>query len=228
MRKLWSVLAASVSLALPGAANAATLVWADWTAATNTAAQGTIGGLTITFTGNIEPPAQTSGGVNYWAVNSGIYTPTGAENPPPDSDIIRLFGGPGTGVQTITFSAPVTNPLMAIMSMGNASETVTYVFNAPFDILNQGAGYFGGNPFSLTELPGNTLQGIEGHGLIQFIGTFTSISWTAPSREAWHGFQIALSDEAVVPVPAAAPLLLTGLLGLAGLRRRLRRSRSGR
>jgi hypothetical protein len=203
---------------------AAPLTWTDWTAADSSSAKGTLGGIDVTFTGAIDPAAQTNGGTNYWAVNSQIYTPTGVENPPPDSDIIRLTGGANSGVQTLTFSAPVVNPLLAIMSLGRTNVETLYSFDSPFDVLRSGAGYFGGGV--LQELAGNVLSGKEGHGLIQFSGTFSSISWRS-TEEYWHGFQVGYVDAdqtAPVPVPAAGFLLVGALGGLGLAARRRRRS----
>ena len=220
MRKILTV----AFLMAAGGANAASLTWTDWTNADATTASGTLGGTDVSFSGNLSPSAQTNGGVNFWETNSSIYTPTGVENAPPDSDIIRLTGGFGTGTQTLTFSSAVVNPLMAILSMGQSNVLVNYEFDAPFTLLNQGVGYWGGSNTALSTAPGNVLQGYEGHGLIQFQGTFTSISWTVPLEENWHGFQVGYIDEdqtpSPVPLPAAGWLLLGGLAGLGFLRKR--------
>lgn len=146
-------------------------------------------------------------------------------NAPPDPDIIRLTGGISV-TQTITFSQAVENPVMAILSLGQAGLLVTYNFNAPFDVLSFGPGFFGG-PGTLTELPGNVLQGQEGHGTIRFQGTFTSISWTVPTGEFWHGFQIGLKAQGVeaVPEPSTWALFGLGLVGIWGYQRRRRKHR---
>lgn len=198
----------------PGIGQADQVKWVDWTAAGGGVATGTAAGVTVTYTGQLSPVAQTSGGgTNFWASNSSTYTssPT-VDNPPPDSDIIRLTGGGGTGTFNLSFSQLVHNPVMAIMSMGQGGIPVTYDFDAPFDVLNFGPGHFGDGP--LTELAGDVLEGREGHGIIQFQGSFSSISWTVPTAEFWHGFTLA------VPEPSVLGVLGIGLAGLASRRRR--------
>lgn len=221
---LKALFVAAATLTLANGAHAAPLTWTDWTSANTTTAAGTLGSITVGFIGAINPAAQANGGFNYWNTNPSIYTPTGAENAPGDSDIIRLTGGTSAGTQTITFSQAVVNPIMAILSMGQTGVVVDYAFDTPFDILNQGVGHFGGGPNALTEEAGDVLRGREGHGLIQFQGTVTSISWTIPNAEFWHGFQIGYVDAeqmAPIPIPASGILLLAALGGLGLARRRV-------
>ena len=201
------------------ASYAVPITWTNWTSASTIAATGTLAGLTVSFFGNINPAAQTAGGINFWAFNPSTYTSATVDNGPPDSDIIRLTGGPGTGIQTLTFSAPVVNPVMAILSLGNASAPTTYFFSTPFDVLNSGVGFFGGSATALVELPGNVLQGTEGHGIIQFAGTLSAISWIIPFGEFWHGFQIGIAETAV-PEPGMWSLLGLGFALLFFARRR--------
>ena len=187
--------------------------WVDWTSAGGGVATGSAAGVTVTYTGQLSPSAQTNGGTNYWAASSSTYTsPPVVDNPPPDSDIIRLTGGAALPANTLTFSQPVHNPVMAILSMGQGGVAVTYEFDAPFDVLNFGPGHWGNGP--LTELPGDVLEGREGHGIIQFQGTFSSISWTVPTAENWHGFTLA------VPEPSVMGLLSVGLAAVGSSRRR--------
>jgi hypothetical protein len=229
MNKDWllsRLVAGGICLAAVGVSSAAPITWTDWTSATSTSATGTLAvdstNVTVGFTGDLNPAAQTSGGTNFWSVNPSIYTAAGiVDNGPPDSDIIRLTGGTGTGTQTLAFSQPVVDPVMAILSLGQSSVVVTYDFDAPFNVLNSGAGFFGGaSTGSLFEDPGDALRGVEGHGIIQFSGTFSSISWTVPTGEFWHGFQVGVAGvgngEPPPPLPEPNGIALLGAIA-AGL-----------
>ena len=205
-------------------AEAATISWADWTDSNSRSASGTIDGITLGFTGNIYPAAQTNGGANYWDVNSSIYTAPGLDNPPPDSDIIRLTGGTGTGTQTLVFSESVVNPVMAILSLGTPHLLVSYDFDTPFTILNQGTGFWGGTNTSLSVGSPNQLLGSEGHGLIQFQGKIDRISWTIPTAEYWHGFTVGVIESTEsVPEPTVSILSFLSLSVVAGLTLQRRR-----
>ena len=84
-----------------------------------------------------------------------------------------------------------------------------YNFDTPFTVLSFGPGYWGG-PGTLTDIGGNVLEGVEGHGVIQFQGTIETLSWTIPANEFWHGFTIG-----VVPEPSSVVLLVFGAIPLA-------------
>jgi hypothetical protein len=178
-----------------------------------------MGTVSVTYSGEVLL-AQTSGGTNYWIPSAPYLSPV-IDNAPPDSDVIFLVGGNQT-LNTITFSKPVLNPVMAILSLGRPGVAVEYHFDSPFDVLSSGAGYFGGGPNSLTELNGNVLSGAEGNGAIEFQGTFTSISWTVPLGENGHGFTVGVDPPAPVPQPPTVWMLIAGMASLAFFRRRCR------
>lgn len=201
---------------------AATISWVDWEYNTDSPGfSGVVDGVDVSFAGNyydFHYPV-SGGSSNFWihpaSVQAGTYTaPPAVDNAPSDSDVIVMRE---TGMRTITFSQAVVNPVMALVSVGRSTIPVQYQFDTDFTILNVGPGTFdpSGNG-SLTQLSSNILEGIEGHGLIQFIGTYSSISWNVDVYEDFHAIQIGV-ESAVVPVPATVWLFGSGLIGLVGI-----------
>lgn len=173
--------------------------------------------------------AQTGGGTNYWNANAQAPFLSGqVDNAPPDSDIISLVGGVSQTYR-VTLSEAIKDPIMAIVSLGQTGVPTTYDFDSPFTIVSQDVGHWGGTDTSLTQLPGDVLQGSEGHGTIQFIGTFSVFSWTVPTPENWHGFTFGIrTTEAIEPTvvsePAGFAVLTIGFAAMGVVRRRQRRS----
>lgn len=206
-------------------------VWTDWTTLTvgePGSAEGTLplagGDVAVGYTGQVLGGSQTACGTawmnNTFAAYDGnaIADPPGTYVSPLPCDMIQINS---TGTFGFTFSRPVRDLFMALVSIGRSSSPVLYSFSAPFSIIDEGAGPFGDG--ALTSLPGNTLEGREGHGVIHFAGTFSSLEWTVTNPEHWHGFTVgALPAGTVIPEPASLLMLGTGLLGLGALAHRRR------
>ena len=140
---------------------------------------------------------QTSGGTPWWTQSGpSPYVSKYVLNPPPPSDIIALIGG-NTSSYVITFSEPVQDPIMDILSLGNGGDDAVYDFDKPFQIISEGRGWWGGCADAcLNILPGEQLQGWEGHGTIRFIGSFPTFSWSAANGEFWHAFTLGVRGAA--------------------------------
>lgn len=139
----------------------------------------------------------------------------------PNFEALQLVGTLNMTYQ-VTLSEAIKDPIMAIATLGSRSDSATYVFDSPFTILSQGDSCCWG-PGILYDLgqtlDGYVLEGWEGSGVIQFIGTYNTFSWSVPNPEYWHGFTFGIrTTEALEPSPVPEPstfILLGG--GLAGL-----------
>jgi hypothetical protein len=197
---------------------AETAYWTDWTSmpAGASIVYGTLyngtGTVDVTYTGPYSF-AQTSGGTNYWTY-PGPTSPYGSLNGPPNSDIIALNTA---GTKTITFSQAVTNPLFAFTSWQSSSAE----FGVPISILSYARGYWGTGTPTLNAAQTGFNGGGEETGVIELLGTFTSITFTDAGNENWHGFTIGVAPaSSSVPEPTTMLLLGLGLIGLAGFRKK--------
>lgn len=206
--------------ALPAVADP--IDWASWS---NTVVGNTTGSAVATFaTAGVS--AIYSGELQQFVGNYPSYGPAGTfsggtvGNAPAQGDgIVRIFGGAAAGTNTITFSQAMVNPVIAIWSLGQPGNFVAqFNFNQAFTIQTGGpnAEYGGASIYAV----GNTVFGAEGNGVVQFTGTFTSITWTNPIAENWYGFSVGVPVNAV-PEPETYALMLLGMAALAlGARRR--------
>ena len=248
-----------------GPAAAVPYVWTDWTdsdAAGGFSAYGTL----TTDTTTVDVVYNNPNGVSffydgegaetdYWAntrtrnaatspytslPNAALGSP-GVDNIPTGTDMIALNRA---GLQTLTFSEAIANPVFAFVSLNSNG----YAFDQDFEILSVAGqnidgngvdanGYWGGSATAgktVVDLGGGVFEyrlvtpdSSEPHGVIRFLGSFDTLSWTSLSAENWNGFTLGVQGTAAevfpeeeVPLPAGALLLPAGLLALAGARRR--------
>lgn len=202
--------AVALAVSSAGAANAAVIDWTAWTGATtgetSGTATGTAGSVGISYSGEVQ-----SLQLNYpsWNPSTSYVGGTISNAPLPSDNIIQIFGGAGSGTDTITFSKAVTNPTFAIWSLGQGGINAQFDFNRPFTIEAGGpSAEYGGSTITSN---GNAIFGAEGNGTLQFSGTFTSISWTNPVAENWYGFTVGV---AAVPEPSTWAMMILGFLGV--------------
>ncbi len=137
----------------------------------------------------------------------------------PNNNVMMIFGGTPT-VNTLSFSQPVIDPVIAIWSLGSVVQgPASFVFTGynPQLVVGGPSSEYGGGPLTLS---GVTVSGLEGNGSVQFLGTYTSISWTNPQFEDFYGFNVGILG--VVPEPSSYLLAALGAIGLWFARTRRR------
>ena len=223
------LLALATALAITPTALANTIAWTNWSSGTAGApgsATGTIVnmGVDVTYTGQTSGlgigygtsigtfyPGQNSG-TGTWGLTSS-YTGGIVGNAPPTSyNSVALQGGPPPLLETIHFSSPVVNPLIAIWSLGQNGRPAEFQFEHPFSVISGGpSSEYGGSGLLLFGVPSLNAFGVEGNGIIQFAGVFTDINFYTPLNENWYSFTVGEQT----PEPSSLLLLGTGLLALA-------------
>ncbi len=222
MGKSFKLAVCAIALSAQHAANI--VEWTDWTSAVtgpSGSASGIMGDVGVTYSGDVHF-AQLGNGTDYWIEPNSTSAPyTGSSvvsTAPTPSEIIATAWGGVTN--TLTFSAPVLNPVMAIVSLGQPRVGVAYDFDTPFTVISEGQGYWGDGSFIHSS--GDALMGYEFHGVIQFAGSLSSISWTTNVYESWQGFTLGKVTPQNSDVSEPSPMLLLsfGLLGLNFLRKK--------
>ncbi len=213
---LKAALAAAACTFLIGSAHAGPIDWNAWSSATS----GSIAAdsVTVTFSAGGSTDQLVSGYPSYtpastWADGTIVgNAPTSADG------IIRLTGG-NANINTVSFSTPVVNPVMAIWSLGASGTSASFNFigATPTFVAGGPSAEYGGSAISVS---GNEVTGKEGNGTIQFLGTYSQISWTNPSYEYWYGFDVGIAGVSSVPEPGSLALFAVGLLALGLVRRR--------
>jgi PEP-CTERM motif len=221
------------------AAHADTYVWANWTTSTagNNAtsggtAAGSMPGFTITYTGQL---SGLSAGPS-WNPTSTWIGGIVQNGPPVGASSIHMEGGPNSGIETITFSGPVANPVLAIWSLGEPGDPTSFDFNAsePFVIVAGGPNAEYGGGALVLDAAGTGVTGSEGNGVVELIGVYSSITFTTPLFENYYNFTIGedqtvtstLPTSGTTPEPETISLLGLGLAALPFVRRSISRRKA--
>ena len=218
----------AIGVLVAPAASADTISWAT---IANGGASGAIaapsaGANAVSMTLSSPNPIN-GGGTNWMAWNPAKTWADGTvvANAPVNANSIVVLNGGSNGTNTLKFSEAVVNPVMAIYSLGGSGINASFVFDQTPTLVVGGPADGYGSPLVVS---GNTVSGPNttwgNNGTIQFIGTFTQLTWTNPQSESWYGFDVGIVNTAAaaVPEPASGALLLVGLLSAGFLSRRRR------
>jgi len=172
----------------------------------------------VTYSGEVLNLSQFNNSSGIDLFNYPAFQAANVTTLPPRGNFIALSGFSGL-TNTLTFSKPVRNLLMALSSLGSPGIPSTYLFSGQSPVVSsKGQGKYGDGPFYM-QTP-TTVYGAEGNGMLQFNGTFSSLSWTVPSPELDSAFNVGIADS---PAPVPAPLPALGAVAAYRLSRRLRR-----
>ncbi len=219
-----AIMLGAFAFAVSVPAHADPVAWTNWSSQTSGnpgSASGTMGDTAVTYSG--QTFGLTSGYPSFDPISS--YTSAAIDNAPSASGgVIQMSGGTNLS-ESITFSAPVVNPIIAIWSLGAAGMTASFDFTSsePFTVVAGGpsAEYGGASIYQGTGPDSENVYGQEGNGVIEFIGTYSTIDFTTPDAESWYGFTVGedtvLNDPpTVTPEPGTLSLFCLGL-GVAAL-----------
>jgi hypothetical protein len=178
--------------------------WATWAAPVTGSpgsAQGVLsppgGDVQVTFAGEVGAGSAKTGGTTVSGVGPVTFLPATTyesatvPNPPPSSGMMAIWGVPSL-TQTITFSVPVRDALIAVVALNE-----TWTLSAPPTLLSSGPNAL---PFNVPgamntpTLSGTTLSGVDGNGVLELPGAVTSFTFTVPTSAAgdFTGFTVGI------------------------------------
>ena len=194
------ILAAALFVFGVGTAKGATISWAKWkqdTLGLSGTASGIIelqsGRVRIHYKGEVQPPSRMGFGRPEWVPHS-TFIGGVVSNQPRRGDQVSFYGGAGKGTNVITFSRPVTNPIIAVYSLGDGGVRATLNFNKVSLSFESGGPTKRHRGGAITIENGNIVVGQEGNGTVQVNGTVSRISFTAPVYEKFCSITVGLPE----------------------------------
>jgi hypothetical protein len=206
--------AAAILCGAAGQARADFIYWNSWTS--NSGGSMTVGATPVTVSFATSNDHADVPNYPSWTPATSWADGVVVNNAPVRANGIMQLDGGTSALNTLTFSTPVENPVIAIWSLGQPGLTASFVFNAtPVLIAGGPSAEYGGSSISVS---GNTVLGNEGNGTVEFVGTYSSITWTNPQFEFWYGFDVGspAPAAAAAPEPASLTLLAIGAVSIFG------------
>lgn len=151
-----------------------------FSAVDNKVATGTINGVNYTYTSS-QPLSSTGNLFGY----SNFPASYGVPNNNPTIRNIQVT------TNTLTFSSPMTDPVLVFSSIGSSSIAVPIIFSNPIEVIWAS----GGN--TVTVNSPTQITGIEGYVILRIPGVYNSISFNYTVAENWANFTFG----ATLPLP---------------------------
>ncbi|MDD2900247.1 MAG: PEP-CTERM sorting domain-containing protein [Desulfuromonadaceae bacterium] len=209
MKKRMVALLAGAILTIATSAMATS--WVDWSSTNDGTLSVGSSVVSVTLSGLAD--SLVNGDYYYNNGSTGGTSSTGTYGGLTPFDMIQEWN---SGQVTISFSEAIINPYIALVSVGQPGTfNVNYAFQNlqnPINVISFGSNYWGYGGYSIS---GNTFSGHEFNGILQLIGTYSSLTFDISPNEYWHGFNIG-TDSTSAPVPEPGTMALLGL-GMAGL-----------
>jgi hypothetical protein len=177
-----------------GAGDAGAFVyWTEWQSVDAGTVSGIVslpsGAIRVVYSGDLHG-AQTTTGTDEFTPGA-TFTSATVADPPPGPGMIEV-SGESTQIDAVTFSEPVSNPVLAVYNLGTgfAEESASLLFDVPVTVLSSGlnAGgvmYFGNE--MLVAVDGG-VSGVGGNGVVELEGTFSTIAWTNPNDTPYASY----------------------------------------
>lgn len=169
-----------------GSVEPSPVYWTTWTSValgSPGTASGTLsppgGDITVSYSGEVADGSAITGEPSISGIATVTFTPeatylsaTVSHGPPP-SGMIGFYNA--NLAETITFSEPVRDPLIAVITLGNFGFPTTMTFEgAEPEVLSSGPGVF--DQDGTLTASGNDVVGNEGNGVVQLSGVFSSFT----------------------------------------------------
>jgi hypothetical protein len=192
-------LAAAILVGLSaGTAHGATIAWTKWKhdfRGLSGSADGVIdlatGHVLVHYSGEVEHQSRMGFGRPEWRPYTTFEGGT-VGNPPRRGNQITFYGGSASGVNIITFSSPVTNPVLGIYSLGAGSVRASMDFRKLSLSVESGGPTHRHGGSAPTVQDGHIVVGQEANGTVQINGTVTKIKFATPVYEVSCSFTVGV------------------------------------
>jgi hypothetical protein len=143
-------------------------------------------------------------------------------NAPTGTDGVLLLQSDDRKMETINFSHPIKDPVLAIWNLGSAEFRSYLDFHGHVKIEELDGGRKIGESIHLSK-QASDIYGNDASGVVEFLGTFSSLSWFDANPNGEYKISVGRVNTSPVPEPGTFVVMAAGLcgLGFSRLRRKV-------